>query len=60
MPSISVPQKKVGRPATGESPRVGVRFEPELKERLDEFAAAEGINLSEAVRRLVERGLDRA
>ena len=36
---------------------VGVRFPPEDLERLDAFARQEGINRSEALRRLVDGGL---
>lgn len=57
MSSISVPQKKVGRPATGESPRVGVRFDPDVKAALERYAAENEISVSEAVRRLVKWGL---
>ncbi|MFD1610862.1 CopG family transcriptional regulator [Sphingomonas tabacisoli] len=50
-------QKKRGRPATGESPRVPVRLSPETLARLDAFAEAESLSRSEAMRRLIERGL---
>lgn len=55
MPSIPVSQKKRGRPATGETPRVGVRMEPELTEGLDAFSADEPDNpsRSEAIRRII-------
>jgi metal-responsive CopG/Arc/MetJ family transcriptional regulator len=55
--SIPVSQKKRGRPATGETPRVGVRLAPETIGRVDAFAASEGIDRSEAIRRLVVKGL---
>lgn len=36
----------------------GVRFPPELRTRLDDFARSEDVSRAEAIRRLVERGLD--
>jgi hypothetical protein len=57
--AIPVKQKKRGRPATGHDPLVGVRMAPELRERVEGWAKSQddGPSLSEAVRRLVERGL---
>lgn len=57
MPSITVPQKKRGRPATGHSPRIGVRFDETLKARVEAYADKEDVTASEAIRRLVEKGL---
>ena len=57
--SISVEQKKKGRPATGISPLVGVRLSPALLSELDGWALREKLSRSEAMRRLVERGLKR-
>lgn len=59
MPSISVPQKKRGRPATGETPRVGVRLPDEITAAIDTFAADQQppLTRSEAVRTLVTEQL---
>jgi hypothetical protein len=55
--SISVKQKKRGRPATGQAPFVGVRLTLELIARVEAWGAEEGLSRSEAIRRLVELGL---
>lgn len=57
MSSISVPHKKRGRPATGHSPRIGVRFADDLKERIEQYAETQNVSVSEAIRQLVEAGL---
>ena len=57
--SISGTHKKRGRPATGKNPHVVVRMEPVAIARVDAFAERNEINRSEAVRRLVELGLDK-
>jgi len=38
----------------------GVRFTPEQRERIDAFAKAAKLPRAEAIRRLVEKGLDGA
>jgi hypothetical protein len=48
---------KRGRPATGQNAMYGARFSPTLIEKIDKWAARQGITRSEAIRRLVERGL---
>jgi len=56
MKSINVPQKKRGRPATGLTPRVGVRLAEDIRSALDAYAAdqSEGEpNVSEAIRDLL-------
>jgi hypothetical protein len=59
--SISVKHKNRGRgrPATGHDPLVGVRMPPELRARIDAWAARQEDmpSLSEAIRRMVERQL---
>jgi metal-responsive CopG/Arc/MetJ family transcriptional regulator len=56
--SITVPQKKRGRPATGEAPHITLRLPAELLERVELYGLANGIpRRSEAIRRLVEGGL---
>lgn len=37
MASIPVSHKKRGRPATGQTPRIGVRLSPEIISALDKF-----------------------
>jgi hypothetical protein len=51
--------KKRGRPATGKSPAVVVRFPPALIATIDTWAGKAGdvVTRSEAIRRLVELGL---
>jgi hypothetical protein len=48
-----------GRPATGRDPCIVVRFPPVLTEAVDAWAnrAGDAVTRSEAIRRLVERGL---
>jgi hypothetical protein len=56
--SIAVKRKKRGRPATGADPLVAARMPPELIRSIDAWAAAHADgSRSEAIRRLVERGL---
>jgi hypothetical protein len=55
--SIKVNQKKRGRPATGRDPVSAVRLPTELTTAVDKWGEANGVNRSEAIRRLVELGL---
>jgi len=57
--SITVKRKKRGRPATGQTPFVGVRLSTTLTDQVDDWAAKNngGLSRSEAIRRLVEIGL---
>lgn len=60
MKSISVSQKKRGRPATGLTPRVGVRLPDDIRIALDAYAAANSTNeanVSEAIRELLTEAL---
>ena len=60
MKSISVSQKKAGRPATGKTPRVGVRIPDDIRQALEVYAAenSEGeLNVSEAIRELLTDAL---
>ncbi len=52
-------KRKPGRPATGRDPIVGVRMPPETRKAVEAWAAHQDgkLSLSEALRRLVERGL---
>jgi hypothetical protein len=55
---IKVNQKKGrGRPATGRDPVTAVRLPKDLTAAVDKWSAAETVNRSEAIRRLVELGL---
>lgn len=53
-------QKRIGRPPTGGSPAVAVRLDGDELKRVDRFAQAHGISRSQALRRLIHRGLSRA
>ncbi len=55
--SISVKQKKRGRPATGVRPIIGLRLSVSDIARVDRWAAEHKVSRSEAVRLLIERGL---
>lgn len=57
MKSIKVMPKKRGRPATGRDPQVIVRLPPSMIEAIDGRAAESSVTRSEAIRRLLERGL---
>jgi hypothetical protein len=51
------PKKKRGRPATGRDPHVTSRMPQRLIDQVEAWAAANATGRSEAIRRLVERGL---
>lgn len=53
----NVIRKKRGRPATGTDPLIAFRSPVELTERIDSYAEREDLPRSEAIRRLVEKGL---
>jgi hypothetical protein len=55
--SINGTQKRRGRPATGEKPKINARLPADLLSRVEGYAAEQGIDRSSALRRLVERGL---
>ncbi len=56
--SIKVhPKKRRGRPATGKDPLVSARLPAKLIETIDSIAASETLTKSEAVRQLIERGV---
>jgi hypothetical protein len=55
--SLSVKRKKRGRPATGTEPLYGVRFNDQLMSEIMQWAKANAITRSVAIRRLVEQGL---
>ena len=60
MTSIPVPQKKRGRPATGETPRVGVRLHPDVRRALEDVMRDPDVpvaNMSEAMRFAIEAWL---
>ncbi|MBR0901212.1 ribbon-helix-helix protein, CopG family [Bradyrhizobium liaoningense] len=57
--SIKVmPKKSRGRPATGKDPQVVLRMPAPLISSVDDWAEAAQISRSEAIRRLVELGLN--
>jgi metal-responsive CopG/Arc/MetJ family transcriptional regulator len=56
--SISVKRKKPGRPATGTEPLYGVRISDALMKQIMDWAKSQGATRSEAIRRLVEAGLE--
>jgi Ribbon-helix-helix protein, copG family len=58
--TVTVEEKKrrPGRPATGKDPFVGVRIPPALIEQIDQWAKRHGGGRSQAIRRLVEMGLN--
>ena len=53
----NVIRKKRGRPATGADPMLTFRSPSKLTDQIETFAEGEGIPRSEAIRRLVEKGL---
>ena len=57
--SITVRQKKRGRPATGHDPMFSFRIPEALIAEVDEWGAAQEppLTRSEAVRRLIEKGV---
>jgi Ribbon-helix-helix protein, copG family len=57
--SISAKPKKRGRgrPATGRDPMIGLRLPKDDIARLDKWAKANGCTRSEAIRALIERGM---
>jgi Arc/MetJ-type ribon-helix-helix transcriptional regulator len=58
--SIKVRPKKRGRPATGKDPLYALRISDELMREVDRWAEAnDSPSRSEAIRRLIERGLQK-
>lgn len=59
MSSISVTQKKRGRPATGETPRVGVRLPEDVRAALSAYTETQEppLTVSEAIRDLLTEAL---
>jgi Arc/MetJ-type ribon-helix-helix transcriptional regulator len=56
--SIKVhPKKGRGRPATGKDPLVSARLPVKLIENIKSIAESEKISRSDAIRNLIERGL---
>ncbi len=48
-----------GRPATGRDPMIGVRAGKELTVKIDKWAKANSTTRSEAIRQLIQRGLEK-
>jgi hypothetical protein len=57
--SNSVKQRKRGPPPTGINPIMAFRPLPPLRAAIEAFAKANGISVSDAMRRLIEAGLKR-
>jgi Arc/MetJ-type ribon-helix-helix transcriptional regulator len=58
--SIKVhPKKRRGRPATGKDPLISARLPQSLIDNVEAWATANKASRSEAIRRLVEIGLER-
>lgn len=55
--SINGNQKKRGRPATGERSHIAARMSGEEIKKVDEWAAQHGVTRAEAIRQLVQLGL---
>lgn len=55
--SITAKPKRPGRPATGRDQMYGARLSKELVGKIDAWAKKHDTSRSEAIRRLVERGL---
>ena len=51
------PKKRRGRPATGKDPLLSARLPAKLIETIELIAASETLTKSEAVRKLIERGV---
>lgn len=51
-------KKKRGRPATGQDPMIGLRLPKGDIARLDKWAKANGCTRSQAIRTLIERGIE--
>ena len=57
--STTVASKKRGRPPSGgRDPGVHIRLPAQMLATIDERSVAEGVSRSEAIRRLVELGLE--
>lgn len=56
--SINDNRKKRGRPATGTTPMVGVRFHPIEIERIDRWAEQNGVKRATAIRKIVIERLE--
>lgn len=50
--------KKRGRPATGHGVKIGERIPADLSARVDSFAAENFMTRADAIRALLQRGLD--
>jgi Arc/MetJ-type ribon-helix-helix transcriptional regulator len=57
--SIKVHQKKRGRPATGRDPAITVRLPSKVITDINRWASDNSVGRSEAIRRLLERALQR-
>jgi hypothetical protein len=58
--TIPAKRKKLGRPATGVDPVIGLRLPKEEIVRLDRWAKANGYTRSQAIRALIAQGMQPA
>ena len=58
--SVELRPRKLGRPATGKDPHMTARFPARLIATVEDWAEKNDVSRSEAIRRLVELGLDYA
>jgi hypothetical protein len=57
--AVDKKKKKIGRPATGHDPIVSTRLAKEKIAAVDKWADRNGVARSEALRMLIERGLEK-
>lgn len=57
--TVSVKQKRRGRPPTGRDPLVGIRLPVETVAKVDEIAQADGSSRSVVIRQAIEREIKR-
>ena len=56
--SVDLKPRKIGRPATGKDAHIAARFPDHLLTTIEDWAERNDLSRSEALRRLVELGLD--
>jgi len=52
-------RKKPGRKPTGRDPLMALRVPPEIRARIEEYAAEKGVNLSKAILAVLDKHLPR-
>jgi hypothetical protein len=53
-------EKRMGRPPTGKTPMIGLRLPLEVRKRIEAWAEQKGLSFSDAVRQLLDIGLEHA